>query len=148
MILRAGSVPSLRYQGSAPRHQAGLGAAGGLRGLGVNLVTLHPGQVASDRHWHAESDEFLYVLEGEATIIEEDGAHNLRPGDCACWPAGVANAHTVENRSAAAVVYLVAGTNPGTDTVRYPDSGRTLHHAPPTWRVTADDGTVLDEGTC
>lgn len=146
MILRSTDVDPERVEGSAPREEVRFGEAGGLVSLGANVVTLNPGERSSDRHWHARSDEFLYVLAGTATVIENDGAHDLRPGDCACWPAGVDNAHTVENRTDAPIRFLVAGTNPETDTVRYPDSGRTLYHEPPSWRVVADDGTVLREG--
>lgn len=147
MILKRGSVAAQVVQGSAPRLEARLGAAGGLAGLGVNIVTLAPGQRSSERHWHAASDEVLFVLEGCATVIENDGPHALGPGDAACWPAGVPNAHCVENRSDAPVVFLVAGTRPETDRVRYPDSNSTLFHEPPLWRVVADDGRVLRHGT-
>lgn len=147
MILRRGAVAAVAVHGSAPRLEAALGAAGGLGGLGVNIVTLSPGQRSSERHWHANSDEFLYVLEGEATVIEGDDAHTVGPGDAACWPAGVETAHCVENRSAAPVVFLVAGTRPDTDRVRYPDTQSTLYHEPPFWRVVTDDGRVLRHGT-
>ncbi len=38
-------------------------------------------------------------MEGEAIVVEDDGEHLLLPGDAACWPAGVPNAHHVLNRS-------------------------------------------------
>jgi uncharacterized cupin superfamily protein len=57
---------------------------GGLTQFGAYVETLQPGSSSSDRHWHEEEDEFLYVLAGEATVIEDDGAHALLPGDAAC----------------------------------------------------------------
>ena len=59
--------------------------AGGLTQFGAYVHTLQPGSRSSDRHWHEEEDEFLYMLSGEATVIEDDGPHLLEPGDAACW---------------------------------------------------------------
>jgi uncharacterized cupin superfamily protein len=54
--------------------------AGGLTQFGAYLETLHPGSRSSERHWHEHEDEFLYLIAGEATIIENDGAHVLHLG--------------------------------------------------------------------
>jgi uncharacterized cupin superfamily protein len=109
--------------------------AGGLSRFGVRHQTLEPGARTSERHWHEAEDEFLYVLAGEATVIENDGPHRLGPGDHACWPAGVDNAHTVENRSDAPCSFLVMGSRPADDVCHYPDSGRRLDTVGPRWRV-------------
>ena len=52
------------------RVPAAPGEAGGLRDFGVNLMTLPPGSWSSQRHWHSDEDEFVYVLEGEVTLID------------------------------------------------------------------------------
>jgi uncharacterized cupin superfamily protein len=122
--------------------------AGGLTQFGAYAETLQPGSRSSDRHWHEEEDEFLYVLSGEATVIEDDGAHLLRPGDAACWPAGTANAHQVVNRSGAPCTYLIFGTRMARDVVHYPDVGRVLYDEDGTWRLHhTDDGSLIGEGT-
>jgi uncharacterized cupin superfamily protein len=72
--------------------------------------TLQPGSRSSERHWHEEELVFLFVLSGEATVIEENGTHLLHPGDAACWPAGAANAHQVVNRSDEPCTYVIFGT--------------------------------------
>ena len=100
--------------------------AGGLTQFGAYVETLQPGSSSSDRHWHEEEDEFLFVLSGEATVVEEDGAHVLLSGDAACWPAGTPNAHHVLNRSQAPCVYLIVGTRVPRDVLHYPDSGQIL----------------------
>ncbi|HYZ05292.1 MAG TPA: cupin domain-containing protein [Rubrobacter sp.] len=92
------------------RESLHLSEAGGLAQFVAHVHTLQPGSRSSDRHWHEEEDEFLYMLSGEATVIEEDGPHLLRPGDAACWPAGTANAHQVVNRSGALCSYLILGS--------------------------------------
>ncbi|MEJ5999309.1 cupin domain-containing protein [Paucibacter soli] len=87
-----------------------LSDAGALTQFGAALQVLLPGAKASVRHWHEHVDEFLFVVSGEVTVTEDDGHHVLVAGDAACWPAGVANGHTVSNRSDAPCSYLIVGT--------------------------------------
>lgn len=75
----------------AARTRRRLGDAGGLRDFGVNLMTLPPGGWSSQRHWHSEEDEFVYVLEGELTLVEDNAETLLRAGDCAAFPKGTGN---------------------------------------------------------
>ena len=131
-----GASESLRYSD-----------AGGLTQFGAYVQTLQPGSRSSDRHWHEEEDELLYMLSGEATVIEEDGAHLLHPGDAACWSAGTANAHQVVNRSGAPCTYLIFGTRMARDVVHYPEAGRVLHDEDGRWRLLrADDGSLIKGG--
>jgi hypothetical protein len=57
----------------ATRTRKRLGDAGGLTDFGVNLMTLPPGGWSSQRHWHSHEDEFVYVLEGELVLVENEG---------------------------------------------------------------------------
>ncbi|MCB1517309.1 MAG: cupin domain-containing protein [Hyphomicrobiaceae bacterium] len=145
-IYRKDHIEPILVEGSEPRLEQRIGEAGKLTDLGVNIVTLSPGQRSSDRHWHARSDEFMLVLSGVATVHENHGSHDLAPGDYACWPLGEANAHTVENCTGEPLTFLVAGTNPPTDIVHYPDSGRTLFHEPPDWWITDREGREIRRG--
>ena len=83
----------------AERVRQRLGNAGGLTDFGVNLMRLPPGNWSSQRHWHSHEDEFVYVLEGELTLIEDGGETVLRAGDCAAFPKGSGNGHHLINRS-------------------------------------------------
>lgn len=98
-----------------------LSDAGGLTQFGAFTETLMPGARSGQRHWHSDEDEFLYTLAGTVTLHENDGAHDLPPGTCVCWPAGVANAHQLENRTSEPVTYFVAGSRLPEDEVTYPD---------------------------
>ena len=99
-----------------------LGDAAGLSQFGVNLLRLPSGSWSSQRHWHAEADEFVWVLEGEVVLVEDNGESVLRAGDCAGWKAGVRNGHMLQNRSDAEAVVLEVGTRtPGGDSGEYPD---------------------------
>jgi len=93
----------------ATRTRRRLGDAGGLRDFGVNLMTLPPGGWSSQRHWHTHEDEFVYVLEGELCLVEDDGKTVLRRGDCAAFRKGSGNGHHLINESSETAVYLEVG---------------------------------------
>ena len=99
----------------AERIRQRLGKPGGLTDFGINLMHLPPGNWSSQRHWHSHEDEFVYVLEGELTLIEDDGETVLRAGDCAAFPKGTGNGHHMINRSGATAVYLEIGSRQPAD---------------------------------
>lgn len=113
--------PAEYAQPIAGRSAKRLGDAGGLTQFGVNLIILAPGAWASQRHWHEKEDEFVMVLSGELTMIENEGEILMRPGDCATHKAGVANGHHLVNRSTADASFLVVGTRSETERAHYPD---------------------------
>src|ERR1700733_8334796 len=73
------------------RERKRLGNAAGLDQFGVNVTTLKPGASSALRHWHEREDEFIYVLEGELVLIEDDGEVVLKPGDAAGFKANSRN---------------------------------------------------------
>ena len=87
-----------------------LGDAAGLTDYGVNLMRLPPANWSSQRHWHTLEDEFVYVLEGELTLVEDDGETALRAGECAAFAKGTGNGHHLINRSDSDVLYLEVGS--------------------------------------
>lgn len=105
----------------AAREKRALGDAFGLRDYGVNLVTLPPGAWSSQRHWHSDEDEFVYVLEGEPVLVTDAGRTPLKPGMCAGFPAGAGDGHHLRNETARQVVYLEVGSRRLDDDVEYPD---------------------------
>ena len=81
ILLALADEEDTQYYG--PSEWLHLSDEGGLTQFGAHVHTLRPGTRSSDRHWHEEQDEFLYMLSGEATVIEEDGLHLLQAGDVA-----------------------------------------------------------------
>ena len=120
--------------------------AGGLTQFGAFVETLEPGSASSDRHWHEEEDELVYLLDGEATLVEDTGAQVMRPGDAACWKAGEANAHHLVNRSGPPCSYLVVGTRAPADRVHYADVDKMyVRRADGTEIRTRRDGSPLED---
>ncbi len=112
-------------------------AAAGLCRFGANLVTLAAGAWSSQRHWHSHEDEMVVMLAGEAVLVEEDGETLLRPGDIACFPAGVANGHHLQNRSALPCQFLAIGNDAvDIDECHYPDID--MHLGPAGFRRKSD----------
>lgn len=103
------------------RSKRRLGDACGLTKFGVNLVTLAPGAQSALRHWHTLEDEFVWVLEGEVTLVTNAGEQVLGAGTCAGYPAGARDAHHFVNRSGAVARYLEIGNRVEGDNAFYPD---------------------------
>jgi len=119
---RIGSAyPAPFSEPCAARTKHGLGDALGLSQFGVNLVELPPGVWSAQRHWHRREDEFVMVLEGEITLISDEGELVLKPGQVTGFPAGVENGHHLVNRSDAPARYLEVGTRSAAEQVDYPD---------------------------
>jgi uncharacterized cupin superfamily protein len=98
-----------------------LAPAAGLTALGASHVVLKPGAWSSQRHWHAEEDELLVMISGEAVLVEDDGERVLHAGDVAAWPKGVTNGHHVQNRSQADCSFVcVSAGDSGNDRGEYP----------------------------
>jgi uncharacterized cupin superfamily protein len=123
-----------------------LSMAAGLTQFGAYVDRLMPGATSSQRHWHDSEDEFLYLLDGHLTLIDDDGATDLAPGDACAWRHGEPNAHCLENRSAQPATYLIAGTRVQGDICHYPDAGeRQVNHAT-TWQILDAAGVAVDGG--
>jgi uncharacterized cupin superfamily protein len=119
---RLGSnYPAEYAQQVAAREKRALGDSLHLSQFGVNLVTLSPGCWSSQRHWHAHEDEFVFVLDGEVTLVTNAGEKLLRPGMAAGFPAGKPDGHHLINRSDRPALYLEVGTRAEREEAQYSD---------------------------
>jgi uncharacterized cupin superfamily protein len=153
VVIRAAEAPPrARASGYPPdlaakvagREKRPLGDRFGLKNFGVNLTRLAPGAASSLRHAHEEQDEFVYVLEGEPTLVTDAGATPLAPGMCAGFPAGTGNAHHLVNRTERDVLYLEIGDRSPGDSASYPDDDLlAVLGGDGKWRYTRKDGTPL-----
>lgn len=150
LVLDAVSVPPRAKASNYPpqfaarmagREKRALGDRFGLKAFGVNLTRLAPGAQSALLHLHTRQEEFLYVLEGQPTLVTDAGERTLRPGMCAGFPpAGVA--HHLVNRTQRDVVYLEIGNRVQGDEGIYPSDDLKAATAPDgTWRFTRKDGT-------
>jgi uncharacterized cupin superfamily protein len=124
----------------AGREKRALGDPLGLTQFGVNLVTLAPGSWSSQRHWHANEDEFIYVVEGEVTLVTDEGEKTLGPGMAAGFPAGKSDGHHLINRSDGPVLYLEVGTRAETEEAQYSDIDMVGHKRNGRFVFTRKDG--------
>jgi uncharacterized cupin superfamily protein len=92
------------------------------------------------RHWHEQEDEFVYILEGEAVLVEDQGETALKAGDAAGFKAGVANGHQLVNRSNGDVLYLEIGTRARDERAHYPDDDLALRRDSSGVRLTHKSG--------
>lgn len=149
--LVAASVPPRAKQTGYPpkmakmvdgRLKRSLGDLFGLTNFGVNLTTLAPGAYSALRHAHAKQDEFVYVLEGEPTLITDAGETPLKPGMCAGFKAGTGDAHHLHNRTQRDVVFLEIGDRTPGETATYPDDDLSVAQGPDgKWQYRRKDGT-------
>ena len=126
------------------RERKRLGNAGGLDQFGVNLTTLKPGASSALRHWHEREDEFVYLLEGEVVLIEDEGETVLKAGDAAAFKANSGNGHHLVNRSGRDAVYLEVGTRSKIEYVDYPEADLKVVRDDKGFRYTHKDGSPYE----
>ena len=120
--VKTGSIyPQPYFDLMAGRSSLRLGDAGGLTQFGANLVILQPGAMSSLRHWHLHEDEFVMIVQGTCTLVQDAGAVDMHPGMCAAFKAGDPDGHHFLNRTAAEVRFLAIGTRAPREVATYCD---------------------------
>jgi uncharacterized cupin superfamily protein len=134
--------PEVFHAKTSRREKRPLGDFFGLTVFGVNLTRILPGGYSALRHAHSKNDEFVYIVQGEPTLVTNDGETKLRPGMCAGFKAGTGDAHHLVNRTDQDVLYLEVGDRLGGDEVDYPDDDIVAKKSPEGKRTfTRKDGT-------
>lgn len=123
------------------REKRPLGDLFGLTNFGVNLTRLAPNAVSSLRHAHTKQDEFVYVLQGCATLYTDEGRTELSAGMCAGFKAGTGNGHHLVNETTEDVLYLEIGDRTPGDAGSYPDDDLQAVLVEGKWQFAHRDGT-------
>jgi uncharacterized cupin superfamily protein len=141
---RSGTNYPAKYAGIvAGREKRVLGDVFGLTQFGVNLTTLMPKSSSALRHWHEREDEFVFVVSGEVTLIDDLGEHVLAVGMCAGFKAGVPNGHCLVNKSNAPATYIEIGTRSSEEVAHYPDDDMLATKSGGKYAMTKKDGTAF-----
>jgi uncharacterized cupin superfamily protein len=137
---RPSNYPEPFFSRMGRRQKRPLGDVFGLKNFGVNLTTIHPGGESALLHRHSRQDEFIYILQGEPTLVTDTQELQLSPGMCAGFPAqGIA--HHLVNRTDTAVVYLEIGDRTAGDEGSYPvDDLKAVLGPDGKWQFTHKDG--------
>ncbi|MDO4904106.1 MAG: cupin domain-containing protein [Lautropia sp.] len=107
----AKDVPPHRYptpfvDGPQGRVKRPLGEPFGLTHFDVILSSIEAGGSSGLRHSLDGRDAFIYILEGVATLITDEGAFLLEAGSCAGFKEGVGNSYKIRNDSEQTLQYL------------------------------------------
>jgi uncharacterized cupin superfamily protein len=138
---RPSNYPEPYFSRMAKREKRPLGELFGLKNFGVNLTRLLPGGESALLHRHTRQDELIYVVEGEPTLVTDEGEIVLKPGMCAGFPAQ-GRAHMLVNRTGRDVLYLEIGDRTAGDQGIYPaDDLQAVMDETGKWTFAHKDGT-------
>lgn len=143
MIVNPDLAPVSAKDGVETLH---LSMAGALTQFGAYVETLSRDAWSSNRHWHEGEDEFLFVLEGTATLRDDNGLTDLTQGDAITWRHGEPNGHQITNRFDEPLRYLIVGARVRGDVCHYPDTGHRLITGATRWQMFDAQGTLLRAG--
>ena len=102
-----------------------------------------PGGVSALFHQHSRQDEFIYVVEGNPTLVTDKGRQVLEPGMVFGFAAG-GTAHHLVNETAVDVVVIEIGDRTTGDEVGYPrDDIKAVMGADGKWQFAHKDGTTF-----
>jgi uncharacterized cupin superfamily protein len=104
---------------------------------------MQPGAWSAHRHWHEREDEFIYVLDGEITLVNDQGEHKLMPGMCAGFKAGDPNGHKLVNKTGTVVTYLEVGTRYPEEVAHYSDIDMKAVKSGGKFAFTRKDGSAI-----
>ena len=96
----------------------------GAERTGVTLYELPPGQSICPYHYEYGEEEWLIVLEGEATVRTPDETTAIGPRELVYFPIGPSGAHEVRNDTDSTVRVLMFSNVVYPTATEYPDSGK------------------------
>lgn len=132
-------------QAVAGRERVAVGDLFGLTQFGANATRLRPGAASAQRHWHACEDEFIVILEGEATLKTDEGETVMKAGMMAGFPAGDQNGHQLINTGKSDLYYIEIGYRSPVDRVEYPDADMLFVRDADGEHMLRKDGSPIEE---
>jgi uncharacterized cupin superfamily protein len=136
----ASFYPEQFYLRVLGRERKQLGEVFGVKNFGVNLTRMKPNSESALCHRHSKQEEFVFILEGEVTLVTDKEETVLTPGMCAGFvPNG--SLHHLINKSDKDVVYLEIGDRTPGDEVEYPNDDLKAEEIGGKWVFTHKDGT-------
>jgi uncharacterized cupin superfamily protein len=120
-----------------------IGDAVGMKNFGFNITTLEPGAWSSHRHWHTRQDEMIYLLEGELTLVTDQGRQVIKTGMAVGFPANAGEGHNLINDGTTTAVYIEVGDRLPGDEALYSDVDLAAQQNPPSYRFTKKDGSAV-----
>lgn len=148
LLLKAADIEAMAGQrkvhflnARAVRINKSLGDAVGLNHIGVHMVTVAPGNEATEYHQHYYEEECVYVLAGSGTVDIEGDRYSLAAGDFVGFPRRTA-AHTIVNDGSEILVFLVMGQRLEQDVADYPRQGKRLYRNSGEWNLVDLDQIV------
>jgi len=109
-----------QVEGGARRGMRRLSEGTGLTRQVVTWARVEAGDQSTAFHTHTRTDEWVYVLEGRASLRVGDDRCEIGPGDFVAHPAG-GPPHAMEPVSR--LTYLMGGQRDAQDVVLYPEHG-------------------------
>lgn len=91
----------------------------GFKDIFVHHEILLPGIKSSHPHYHTQSEELIFIIDGKPTAIYGDDIVQLKPGDFIGFKPGISEYHVLENNTDTKVTVLVISSKPEIDEVKY-----------------------------
>ena len=142
---KTSSVYPQQFQSTVQgRSKRALGDYFGLKNFGVNHTTLEPGAASALQHYHSKQDEFVYILQGTATVRMGTKEMEMKAGSCIGFPAGQGEGHCIVNRSKEPVAFLEIGDRTTGEEVDYPEVDLKCVEKNGKWTFLHKDGTPYE----
>jgi uncharacterized cupin superfamily protein len=136
------NTPELKFDATDPEgFRSGMdrpGPAMGAKATGLSLYELPPGQAICPYHYEYGEEEWLVVVQGNPTLRDPEGEHQLDVMDVVFFPRGPEGAHEVVNRSEETVRVLMFSDIVHPTATVYPDSDKIA-----IWTGNKDDDAIV-----
>ena len=92
--------------------------------LGFHIEILSPKKYSCPYHYHDSEEELFYIIEGEATLRQNDSYRRITKGDLIWFGLGEEYSHQFYNHSDEDFKFIALSNKDKSDIAYYPDSGK------------------------